>query len=182
MIRFNKNVVTNVFTILGCAFGVLLASSLPVMAGTTPIIFTINSPTLTLNGVETLLTGSIQYTGSDEIFLNNIVVTLDGDAQTYIVPDTNAFFDNVIGSLTAAEPTYSGAIFGVLPELNTPAGFYSGSVTLLGGPLPLSSLNTLATATFQINAAAAPEPGAAALCFLAAPFAVSILARRKRRL
>ena len=166
----------------GAGTALLMLFLFPALRSEAALTFSLNSPITAANGLETLLSGRIQSDSVEEIYLNNIAIVLDGDAQTYFIGDSGVFFANVPGFLNGDFPTYTGPIAGFVPIEGTPKGSYTGSITLLGGGEPFVSQERLATATFQINTTPAPEPCVLALMGVAAPFVTGVLLRRRRRL
>ena len=82
---------------------------------------------------------------TNDLYLNDVQFIANGNFTT----DSNAFFANVPGILSAGE-TYSDAVFGVTINPTTPAGDYFGAVTILGGSNIFAASN-LATQPFQIS-------------------------------
>jgi hypothetical protein len=95
---------------------------------------------------EVFFTGILSNTDpTNDLYLNDIQFIANGS----FTPDSNAFFANVPGILSAGQ-TYSDVVFGVSINPTTPAGDYFGAVTILGGSNIFAS-NNLATQPFQIS-------------------------------
>ena len=95
---------------------------------------------------EVFFTGILSNTDpTNDLYLNAIQFIANGN----FTPDTNAFFANVPGILSAGQ-TYSDVVFGVTINPTTPAGDYFGAVTVLGGSNIFAAGN-LATLPFQIS-------------------------------
>src|SRR4051812_41028685 len=85
---------------------------------------------------------------SGNFYLNNIAVTLNGDAASYLSPDTNSFFANVPGILQPGE-SYTDLVFAIALSPTTPQTNYSGTVTVRGGSDVFASTD-LTNQQFQI--------------------------------
>jgi hypothetical protein len=83
------------------------------------------------------------------LYLNNLQLSFDGTAASYLAADTNVFFANVPGILLSDE-TYTDIVFGVIIGSSAPHGAYSGTVTLQGGS-DIFATNNLASQTFQVT-------------------------------
>jgi hypothetical protein len=95
---------------------------------------------------EVFFTGILSNTDpTNDLYLNGIQFTASGS----FTPDSNAFFANVPGILSAGQ-TYSDVVFGVTINPATPAGDYFGAVTILGGSNIFAASN-LATLPFQVS-------------------------------
>jgi hypothetical protein len=95
---------------------------------------------------EVFFTGILSNTDpTNSLYLNGIQFTASGS----FTPDSNAFFANVPGILSAGQ-TYSDVVFGVTINPATPAGDYFGAVTILGGSNIFAASN-LATLPFQVS-------------------------------
>ena len=95
---------------------------------------------------EVFFTGILSNTDpTNDLYLNGIQFIANGN----FTPDTNAFFANVPGILSAGQ-TYSDVVFGVTINPTTPAGDYFGAVTILGGSNIFAASN-LATLPFQVS-------------------------------
>lgn len=158
----------------------LLMTGRAAHAGGVGIVFNLDTPIFAINGLETNLTGMIQNVGGPDIFLNDIQIAFDGGGGTFLTGDKSIFINNVPGIFVVGDPVYNGPVIGVISALLTPPGFYTGTVTLLGG-FDENALTTLASANFQIQTAAAPEPSAAALLLTGAflPFCRRFHRRQK---
>jgi hypothetical protein len=89
---------------------------------------------------------------TNELFLNDIQISLIGAATNYLAADTNSFYANVPGILLASE-TYSDVVFAVDINAGTPPGDYFGTVTILGGS-NIFAENALTSLTFQVSSPA----------------------------
>jgi hypothetical protein len=119
------------------------------------------SSTLARANLSFVLTPSVQACArSNEVFFTGILSNTDPTNDLYLndiqfiangnfTPDSNAFFANVPGILSAGQ-TYSDVVFGVTVNPTTPAGDYFGAVTILGGSNIFAAGN-LATQPFQIS-------------------------------
>ena len=95
---------------------------------------------------EVFFTGILKNTDpANDLYLNAIQFI----ANSNFTCDTNAFFANVPGILSAGQ-TYSDVVFGVTITPTTPAGDYFSAVTLLGGS-NIFAVNNLATLPFQVS-------------------------------
>ncbi len=130
-------------------------------------LFLLFSLTLALSGAAAradlsfVLTPSVRVSArSNEVFFAGILSNTDPTNNLYLnaiqfiansnfTPDTNAFYANVPGILSAGQ-TYSDVVFGVTINPTTPAGDYFGAVTILGGSNIFAASN-LATLPFQIS-------------------------------
>ena len=129
--------------------------------------FLLFSLTLALSGTAAradlsfVLTPSVRVSArSNEVFFTGILSNTDPTNNLYLnaiqfiansnfTPDTNAFYANVPGILSAGQ-TYSDVVFGVTINPTTPAGDYFGAVTILGGS-GIFAANNLATLPFQVS-------------------------------
>ena len=107
--------------------------------------------------------GTIENTALVDAFLNDIAFTFTPPAGTYLTADNNFFFANVPGVLLSGE-TYTGPIFRFVVAPNTPAGIYSGTVSLLGGATDLS-FDPFTPTSFAVQMV--PEPSTLGLMLAA---------------
>jgi len=113
--------------------GLHLLPAIRTEMGTNPVVFT----------------GALTNTGSSaNLYLNNIQVSFDSTASTYLSADPNVFFGNVPGILLPGE-RYQDLIFAVALAPTTPAGTYSGTITCQGGA-DIFAANTLASQPFEV--------------------------------
>ena len=95
-----------------------------------------------------VFTGTLSNTNpTDDVFLNDIQFT--GIATNYLTAQSNPFFANVPGILSAGQ-TYSDIVFAVAINSNTPPGDYFGTVTIQGGA-DIFAADNLASQSFQIS-------------------------------
>lgn len=120
------------------------------------------------------------------LYLNGISFSFDSStAMSHLSGDSDPFY-----SLGATSPgailsddstgsglyyTETGPVFGITIAPDTPIGYYTGSVTILGGIDSQTAMDPLATATFAIDVV--PEPAAGALAFFGL---AGLLAWRRR--
>src|ERR1700690_1926985 len=103
-----------------------------------------------LGSNEIVFTGTLINTSpTDDLFLNNIQISLIGGAAGRLTADTNVFFANVPGILLPGE-TYSDVVFGIAINPATPPSQYFGIVTLQGGTNIFATTN-LATPIFEVT-------------------------------
>jgi hypothetical protein len=118
----------------------------------------------------------------DCLYLNFISFSFDQDTSTsHLSPNFDQFVLNVPGSFSDdGSGSYSGIIFGINIAPNTPAGVYTGTVTISGGyddPNDPPTLNNpLATTSFTLNVVS-PEPADFGLAILG--IAAIVLAKRR---
>jgi hypothetical protein len=99
--------------------------------------------------------------------LNGIAFSIDSGPDLTALQGVSAFTFSVFGppGFLAQGVPYDGPIFEIDVSSLAPVGFYSGTVMLLGAPDPDSTtLNVLASQTFQIEVA--PEPSTYALILM----------------
>jgi hypothetical protein len=102
-----------------------------------------------LGSNEIVFTGTLINTSpTDDLFLNNIQISLIGGAAGRLTADTNVFFANVPGILLPGE-TYSDVVFGIAINPATPPSQYFGIVTLQGGTNIFATTN-LASPIFEV--------------------------------
>jgi hypothetical protein len=127
------------------SFGLALALSSAVARASLSFVLT-PSVQASARSNEVFFTGIMSNTDpTNDLYLNAIQFIANGD----FTPDSNAFFANVPGILSAGQ-TYSDVVFGVTINPATPAGDYFGAVTILGGSNIFAAGN-LATQPFQIS-------------------------------
>lgn len=161
------------FLLLGApAFGGLLTFTL--------------SPSLEIGtpGGSVTFQGTISSSVDNYCCLNSIETSFGEPGDTYLSVDLSglAAFWNVPTILFAGDPfddAYTGPIFDILIAPNTPAGLYSGTVTILGSDdgYDFSALDPLVSQDFQVDIA--PEPGMPGLT-LAGLATLAAIARRRR--
>jgi hypothetical protein len=141
-----------------------------------------------------LFTGTISLSpddDSDYYYLTGMQLTMDpgnpdGGADVFDNNLESGFFANVPGTLGGGTgDSYTGTVFEVDVEPGAPAGAYFGTAELIGGTDPSDTDPTnpsdiLATADFEVDVLATPEPGMGMLMF-AGLGAMAAAGRRLRR-
>ena len=85
-------------------------------------------------GREIVFSGTLTNTsGTDKIFLNEIVASLGGSSATNLTLNSNSFFSNVPGILLAGESYSNSELFRILLKPVAPADDYGGTITIRGG-------------------------------------------------
>lgn len=97
---------------------------------------------------DTIFSGTVTNTGTADIFLNDIGVTLMPPGGPYFTVDRNFFFESVPGVLSPGE-TYSGPIFKI-SIAKAPSGSYAGTASILGGA-DISSQGSLPGVNFMLQ-------------------------------
>jgi len=166
-----------------CKLLLLLALASPAFAG---LVFTLNSPVgVGAPGDSIIFSGTLLDDDLDTsfLFLNAIAVSFTPPGGTFLSPDPDFFFQNVIGLLQSppdvATDSYTGPIFKIDVAPNTPAGTYFGTIDILGGRLSPDDTNVLATQTFQVSVGV-PEPALGGL-MLAALLCMALVRSRSQR-
>jgi len=166
-----------------CKLLLLLTLASPAFAG---LIFTLNSPTgVGAPGDSIIFSGTLLDDDLDTsfLFLNAIAVSFTPPGGTFLSPDANFFFQNVIGVLQSPPDifpdSYTGPIFKIDVAPNTPAGTYFGTIQIEGGHNDPGETNVLATQTFQV--VMAPEPGLTGLTLAALACLALARSRSQRR-
>lgn len=118
-------------------------------------------------------TGILTNLGTDEVFLNSDLFSLNGVGLTL---DDSPFFTNFPLSLTGGQ-TFSGEIFTVELDPTVGPGIYNGSFTIQGGPTD-SSFNNLGTQNFNI-VVGAPEPASGLLLLFSGAMGATAYLRRR---
>ena len=146
------------------------------MPGCAALLFTPTTPLqTTAPGTTIVFSGTLENTGPDDVFLNDLVVDFAPPAATYLINDPNFFFATVPGVLLAGE-SYVGPIFSLSIAPNTPLGPYSGMATVLGGADEFA-MTVIAVSPFSVTVAnTVPEPATAGL--FAAALVGCVLRRR----
>jgi len=118
------------FTLM-LAAAVLLAGTASAQVGVTFVLTPAVQAGVASN--EVVFTGILSNTSATaNLFLNDIQISFGCAATNYLTGDTNTFYVNVPGILLPGE-TYSDVVFGVAINAGTPAGTYTGAVTVLCG-------------------------------------------------
>ena len=99
---------------------------------------------------EVFFTGTLSNTDpTNDLYLNDIQIDPGYPLFFGFTADTNVFFANVPGILSAGQ-TYSDIVFGVTIKTNAFTGDYFGTISILGGSNIFAS-SILATQTFQVS-------------------------------
>jgi hypothetical protein len=132
-----------------------------------------------------IFSGTISFTTDQDYFVNDIQIAMnpaDPDGGADVAGNDNYFFVNVPGTFGPdgiTSGSYSGGLFEIDVAPNTPAGLYSGTVTLqatdsIGDPITGPAI----VQNFQVDVI--PEPGMATL-MLAGLAPLVAVGRRYRR-
>ena len=161
--------------------GAALSAQAQVLLNFDTSLLTLTQPGLA-NAV--VLTGTIQNTGSAEVFLNALTLNFADAPVGTLQEDDNGFGDttfttNVPLSLLAGE-SYSGSLLGVFAATAPPDGIYNVTAEFRGGATD-SEVGLLASRAFvvQYGVVTVPETGTGLLAFIAAPGIVALVRRRK---
>lgn len=123
------------------------------------IIFSLTPATLpAASGGTASFTGTLQNTGSSDVFLNGDLSVLP--SFPLLTLDDSPFFNNAPIFLDpAGDPsggdTYSGPFFNILVDPSTPTGPYTGSFTVQGGG-DSNTFDDLATQNFEVDVSPGP--------------------------
>ncbi len=97
-----------------------------------------------------VFTGTLSNTNlTDDVVLNDIQINFTGIATDHLTAQSNTFFANVPGILSAGQ-TYSDIVFAVGINSNAPPGDYFGTVTIQGGT-DIFATDNLASQSFQVS-------------------------------
>jgi hypothetical protein len=159
--------------------GTLLLCAVPAFGASISVTF--NPFTLTgIPGDELTYEGTIAATS--EVYLNGICFSFTAAAcdkdnspgLDYFTIDTDPFYENQPGFYFDCDE-FTTPVFGATIDPNTPAGSYSGTVTLLGGA-DMYAFDPQGSGTFEL-VVTAPEPATVSFLLLG----MGVLALLNRR-
>ena len=157
------------------AAGMLCFAAVPAFSA---MLFTLgNSPFSAAAGDTVTFQGTITPDAGQDTFLTGISYAYSGGAGAYLTGDVLTFFGNVPGLFLTTDPAYTGVVFSVAIDPLTPAGTYSGTVTLRGGADEFAD-NPIVSSAFRVVVTPEPETLGLGIAGMALVALVRIRGRR----
>ena len=124
---------------------------LPMLGARAEVSITLTSTTqFALAGGEVEFAATLTNASpTDKVHLNDIQLSLTGDAATRLALAPNTFFANVPGILLPGE-SYTGPLARIAVAAGTPPAAYAGSVVVVGGAA-ITATGSLSSAGFTVS-------------------------------
>jgi len=139
-------------------------------AAASPIFLAFDSFPNALPGDTLTISGTLDNTSSDPVFINSDTLILDT-----LLSDDSMFLNNAPISLDSGQGSGSFQMFTVMIPVSTALGQYSGELHIVGGADGNAQLD-VGSASFTVNVV--PEP---ATLVLLAPALLLVFQERRRR-